>query len=131
MRSCEANQTHPWLPSALPAGQQLRQATRRCRDQLQPGTPQLLTERRDVGYPAFPQHTALQPGSRLWLPARSNALQANVGFGPLKGIFHLAAQQEMSQSVTQISDTTKHCIHFYSTQIAMFVWTCLLSSKKK
>lgn len=33
------------------------------------------------GHPALPQHTALRPGSRLWLPARSDALQANAGFG--------------------------------------------------
>lgn len=50
---------------------------------------------------------------------------------PPKGIFHLLSQREMSHSITQISDATKQCIHFYPKEIAMFIWTCLLSLRKK
>lgn len=91
-------------------------------------------------FPIWAKQPHLCGGSatcRPWLlqgPATSRGLSARgngQGLALCKGVFHLVSQQELSQPITQTSGTTKQCIHFYSKEIAMFIWTCLLSLKKK
>ena len=80
---------------------------------------------------SLPAARSSAAGNRLQPPAGKSCITdqwEQLGFGPFERDFSPGIT---AADVTQISDTTKQCIHFYSKELAMFIWTCLLSLKKK